>query len=92
MAEEKQKPKKTYSFIAKVAVKGDFDAEDGLGVAAQEIAAGQRASTDDKALYDLLVDEGHVKPASKKGANEDEDEEVAASKSKPPPVKADPKT
>lgn len=75
-----------YKFIAKVNVKGDFDGEDGLGAAQQEVEAGQAASTDDKKLYDSLVEQGYVKPA--KGAKADEDEEVAASDaSKAPAVK-----
>lgn len=73
--------KKKYKFVAKVALKGDFDAEDGLGVAMQEIAAGQKASTEDKALFDLMIEQGHAKAA---GARDDE--EVAASADNGPKV------
>lgn len=66
-----------HKFIAKVNVKGDFDAEDGLGAAQQEVEAGQTASTDDKKLYDSLIEQGYAKPA--KGGKADEDEEVATS-------------
>jgi hypothetical protein len=66
-----------YKFVARVALKGDFDAEDGLGTALQEVPAGQKAGTDDKKLYDSLIEQGYAK--SVKDAAKDEDEAVAVS-------------
>ena len=73
--------KKKYKFVAKVSLKGDFDAEDGLGVAQQEIAAGQVGTTEDKKLYDSLIEQGYAKAAGAK-----DDEEVAASVDNGPKV------
>lgn len=70
-----------HKFIAKINLKGDFDAEDGLGVAMQEIAAGTKASTDDKKLYDSLIAQGYAKSTTKKG--EEEDDGTDASQSDP---------
>lgn len=75
-----------HKFIAKINVKGDFDAEDGLGVAQQEVAAGQTASTDDKKLYDQMIEQGYIKPA-KAGKGEDDEEVAASDASKAPAVK-----
>lgn len=66
-----------YKFVARVALKGDFDAEDGLGTALQEVQAGTKAGTDDKKLYDSLLEQGYIKPA--KDAAKEEDEAPAAS-------------
>ena len=73
---------KKYKFIAKVALKGDFDAEDGLGVAQQEIAAGQKGSTEDEALFKMLIDNGYAKAPTAK----DDEEEVAVSADNGPKV------
>lgn len=81
-----------YKFIAKINLKGDFDAEDGLDTAQQEIAAGTAASTDDKKLYDSLIAQGYAKPVSKKGEEEDDGTEKAQSDdTKAPAVKTDAK-
>lgn len=66
-----------YKFVARVALKGDFDAEDGLGTALQEVQAGTKAGTDDKKLYDSLLEQGYIKSA--KDAAKEEDEAPAAS-------------
>lgn len=79
-----------HKFIAKINLKGDFEADDGLGVVQQEIEAGQPGSTDDKKLYDSLLEQGYIKSA--KDAAKEEAEEPAASTSKPPPVKSTDKT
>lgn len=77
-----------HKFIAKINVKGDFDAEDGLGVAQQEIPAGQAASTDDKKLFDQMVEQGYIKPAKGgKAADEEEGEVATSDASKAPAVK-----
>ena len=68
-----------YKFVARVALKGDFDAEDGLGTALQEVQAGTKAGTDDKKLYDSLLEQGYIK--STKDAAKEEDEAPAASSS-----------
>lgn len=82
-----------HKFIAKINVKGDFDAEDGLGVAQQEIAAGQTASMEDKKLYDQMVEQGYIKPAKAgKGAAEDDEEVATSDASKAPAVKTSDKT
>lgn len=75
-----------YKFIAKINLKGDFETDDGLGIAQQEIAAGQPASTDDKKLYDQLIEQGYAKSA--KDAAKEEAEEPAASDTKAPAVKS----
>ena len=74
-----------YKFVARVALKGDFDAEDGLGTALQEVPAGQKAGTDDKKLYDSLIEQGYAK--SVKDAAKEDDEAPAASDAKAPAVK-----
>ncbi len=51
----------------------------------QEIAAGQKASTEDKALFDLMIEQGHAKAAGAKDDAKD-DEEVAASADNGPKV------
>lgn len=79
-----------HKFIAKINLKGDFETDDGLGVAQQEIEAGQPGSTDDKKLYDSLLEQGYIKSA--KDAAKEEAEEPAASTAKPPPVKSTDKT
>lgn len=79
--------KKQYKFIAKVALKGDFDVEDGLGVAMQEVQAGQKASTEDKKLFDHLIEQGYARVPSTK-----DDEEVAASADNGPKVETTEKT
>lgn len=73
-----------HKFIAKINLKGDFDAEDGLGVAQQEIPAGTAASTDDKALYESLIAQGYARSAKEA---KDDGEEKAASEAKAPAVK-----
>lgn len=66
MAEDKTPAKKTTSaagkkLVARVALKGDFDAHDGLGTAMQEIPAGNTFSTEDAKLEKHLIDEGYAK-------------------------------
>ncbi|MGH8074289.1 MAG: hypothetical protein ACREO4_09465 [Lysobacter sp.] len=80
-----------HKFIAKVNVKGDFDADDGLGTAMQEVPAGQKASTDDKKLYDSMIEQGYIK-AAKKGEGEDEEVAVSDPATKAPAVKSTDKT
>ena len=75
-----------YKFIAKVNIKGDFEADDSLGTAQQEIAAGQLGITEDKKVYDQLIEQGYAKSA--KDAAKEEAEEPAASDSKAPAVKS----
>lgn len=72
--------------IARVALKGDFAAEDGLGVALQEIQAGQKFSTDDAKLQQQLIDQGYAKLA--KDADKEEEEAPATSGSTPPKVES----
>ena len=82
-----------YKFIAKVNLKGDFDADDGLGAAQQEVAAGTQASTDDKKLYDSLVSQGYAKAVGKKGEEEDDGTDKSQSDpTKAPAVKTGDKT
>ncbi len=69
-----------HKFIARVALKGDFDLDDGLGVAQQEVEAGHKASTDDKKLFDSLIEQGYAKKASARD-EDDEAEAAAAEKS-----------
>lgn len=73
-----------HKFVAKVSLRGDFDLDDGLGVALQSVDAGQAASTDDKKLYDKLLEDGHIK--SIKDAAKEETEEKAASSAPAPKV------
>jgi hypothetical protein len=77
---------KKYKFVAKVNLKGDYDIDDGLGEAMQEVAAGTVAITGDKKLYDSLVEQGYAKPF-KKGADEEAEEvPLAADSAKGPKV------
>ncbi len=81
-----------YQFVARVAVTGDFEGEDGLGVEQQEIAAGKRGSTEDKKLFDSMVEQGYIKPVKKGGKDDEEEGEVPQpSGTKPPAVRTDPK-
>lgn len=75
-----------HKFVAKINIKGDFEADDGLGTAQQEIAAGQIGITEDKKLYDSLIEQGYAK--SLKDAAKEEAEEPAASDAKAPAVKS----
>ncbi len=94
MADDKTPAKKTTEkstasaagkkLVARVALKGDFDAHDGLGVAMQEIPAGNTFSTDDAKLAKQLIDQGYAKSA--KDAATDEDDAPAASGSAPTKV------
>lgn len=72
------------ALVARVALKGDFDALDGLGTAMQEIPAGTKFSTDDTKLAKSLVDQGYAKSA--KDADKDEEETVDGSGSNPPKI------
>lgn len=67
-----------HKFVARVALKGDFDVEDGLGSAMQEVKAGTIASTEDKKLYDHLIENGYIR-----SAKEARDDEVPATSSSP---------
>lgn len=80
---------KKYTFVARIALRGDFETEDGLGTAQQEAAAGQRASTEDKKLYDSLLEQGYIKAASKNrdSDGDDKDEVPATSSGKSTAVK-----
>lgn len=70
--------------IARVALKGDFDAQDGFGSAMQEIQAGKPFTTDDAKLAKQLIEQGYAKSA--KDADKEEDEALAGSGSVPPKV------
>lgn len=95
MADEKTTAKKTTEkttasaagkkLVARVALKGDFDAHDGLGSAMQEIPAGNTFSTDDAKLAKQLIDQGYAKSA-KDAAKEDADVPEASGGSAPPKV------
>lgn len=90
MADDTKKTEKTTKaaagkkLVARVALKGDFDALDGLGTAMQEIPAGNEFSTSDAKLQKQLIDQGYAKPKSAK--DDDEDEAPAGSGSAPPKV------
>lgn len=93
MADDTKKTKAAAAgkkLVARVALKGDFDAQDGLGVALQEIPAGQAFTTDDAKLAKSLVDQGYAKSA--RDAEKDEDETVAVGGSAPPKVETTDKT
>lgn len=94
MAEDNSKTPKTpkpqkYAFIARIALRGDFETDDGLGTAQQEVAAGQRAVTEDKKLYESLIEQGYAKAASKNRSDDgdDKDEVPATSSGKSTAVK-----
>lgn len=90
MADDTKKTEKTAKaaagkkLIARVALKGDFDALDGLGAAMQEIPAGTAFTTDDAKLAKSLIDQGYAKSA--KDADKEEDEALAGTGSVPPKV------
>lgn len=94
MADDKTTAKKTTEkttasaagkkLVARVALKGDFDAHDGLGVAMQEIPAGNTFSTDDAKLAKSLVEQGFAK--SLKDAAKDDEVLDASGGSVPPKV------
>ena len=81
-----------HKFVARVALKGDFEAEDGLGVSMQEIAAGQKGSTDDKKLFDSLLEQGYIKTAKDAAKEEDEAPATSSSASAAPKVETSDKS
>jgi hypothetical protein len=75
-----------HKFVARIALRGDFDGEDGLGVAQQEIAAGQKGSTDDKKLYDSLLEQGYIRTQKEAAKAEEDAPAVSSSASAAPKV------
>jgi hypothetical protein len=72
--DDKPKKAKGTRLIAKIALKGDFELDDGLGVNQIEVAAGDVFTTHDAELAKKLVERNYAKkPGTKAGDDEQPD-------------------